>query len=172
MSIPRQQRNTVFGFGEGEAEIVFLKHLQAIYAPPRLITVRLRPAGGKSPGYILTKAIRVRGNVTYDHSFILLDTDIQWTGALKGKARGAGFELIGSAPCIEGLFLSILNPGVNHAGRSSSACKKEFQGTHLRATRTINDKDCRRLFTKAELDKLRAQIPRLHRLIEIMEGSF
>ena len=147
MPIPRQQRKTVFGFGEGEAEVVFIKHLLAMYAQQRTITVRIRPAGGKSPGYILTKAIRVRNTVPYDHSFILLDKDIQWTGALKKKAGDGGFELIGSKPCVEGLFLSVLDPHTNHEGRTSSTCKREFEKTHLGANRTINEKDCHKLFT-------------------------
>lgn len=172
MATPRPQRRTTFGFGEGEAEIVFIKHLQELYAPPRLATFRVRPAGGKNPDYILTKAIRVRGNVPYDHSFILLDTDVEWSDVLQAKARNEDFELIGNTPCIEGLFLSILNPGVEHAGRSSSACKREFEKTHLAAARIINDKDCQKLFAKAVLDKTRTRIANLHRLIQIMEGNF
>ena len=167
----RAQKNTVFGFGEGEAERVFLKHLRSLYSGDKT-SVRVYDAGGKDPSYILEKAVRVRGDIRYNHSFLLLDTDREWPQPLKNKAKQKGIELIGSSPCLEGLLLSILEPAINRFNSTSSNCKRHFQNTYLHAERIITDNDCRRLFQKTVLDQAKANIQPLRRIIEIMEGNF
>lgn len=169
--IVRAQKNTVFGFGEGESERVFLKHLRSLYAGNKT-SVRVDDAGGKDHSYILKKADRVRGGIGYNHSFVLIDTDQEWTPSLRSKAKKKAIELIGSGPCLEGLLLSILEPTINYGSWSSSNCKRHFQDTYLRSDRTITDTDCKRLFPKTTLDQAKVSIRALRRIIEIMEGNF
>lgn len=169
--ITRIQKNTVFGFGEGEAERVFLRHLRGLYASGRT-SVKIDAAGGKDLSYILEKAVRVRGGIPYNHSFLLIDTDREWVTHLKIKAKKKGIELIGSSPCLEGLLLSILEPGINYGSRLSGDCKKRFQDTYLQADRMITDVDCKRLFSNTILNRAKTNIQPLRRIIEIMEGNF
>jgi hypothetical protein len=169
--ITRAQKNTVFGFGEGESERVFLKHLRSLYAGNKT-SVRVDAAGGKDPSHILEKAVRVRSNIPYNHSFALLDTDREWSQSLRNKAKTKRIELIGSSPCIEGMLLSILELRANPQNRSSNDCKRHFQEAYLRVGRTITDTDCKRLFPKTTLDQVIVNIQPLKRLIEIMEGKF
>lgn len=167
----RIQKTTVFAFGEGEAERIFLKHVRSLYAVNKT-SVRVDDAGGKDVSYILEKAVRVRGNLKYNHSFILLDTDREWTNPVKNKAKTKGFELVGSSPCIEGLLLTVLEPATNHSNRSSSDCKRAFQSSYLNGKRTLTDGDCKRLFSKSVIDGVISDIPILKRIIKIMEGNF
>ncbi|MEK7644908.1 MAG: hypothetical protein AAB391_01090 [Patescibacteria group bacterium] len=167
----RAQKTTVFAFGEGEAERIFLKHIRSLYAVNKT-SVRVDYAGGKDVSYILEKALRVKGNLKYNHSFILLDTDREWTSPVKNKAKVKGFELVGSSPCIEGLLLTVLEPATNHANRSSSDCKRSFQSNHLNGRRSLTDGDCKRLFSRSVLDAVIPNMPILKRIIKIMEGNF
>jgi hypothetical protein len=169
--ITRAQRNTVFGFGEGEAERVFLKYLRSLYSGNKT-SVRVDHAGGKDPSYILEKAVRVRGDIRFNHSFILVDADRVWPQSLSDRAKKKGIELIWSRPCLEGLFLSILEPTINRLNSSSNNCKRHFQNTYLHAERIIADSDCNRLFPKTILDQAKANIQPLRRIIEIMERNF
>lgn len=167
--ILRPQKHTIFAFGEGENERVFLKHLRALYSPAKT-SVTVHDAGGKDPGYILTKAIRIREEKRYDYSFLLLDTDIEWDDSFIAKAKREGFELIGSCPCVEGMFLSILFPRVNHTNRSSLDCKRQFQKEHLKSRQVITDIECGKLFPKDVLERAKSKISQLKRLIDIMSG--
>ena len=167
----RTQRNTVFGFGEGEAERVFLKHLRSLYAGNKT-SVRVDDAGGKDPSYILEKAVRVRGDICYNYSFVLVDTDRTWPQSLRSKAKKKGIELIESSPCLEGLLLSILEPTIDRLNWPSSNCKRHFQSAYLHTDRIITDNDCKRLFPITILDQAKANIQPLGRVIEIMEGNF
>ena len=167
----RIQRNTIFAFGEGEAERIFLKHLRSIYSNDKT-SVRVDDAGGKDVLYILEKAVRVRGDIRYNYSFILLDTDREWTQTLKNKAAKKHIELIGNSPCLEGLFLCILDPKNNYSNHPSNECKKQFQNNYLHENRTIADIDCKRLFTKVIIDSARAKIKTINRIIEIVRGDY
>jgi len=167
----RKQKNTVFGFGEGESEQIFLKHLRSLYSANKT-SVKVDNAGGGEPSHILEKAVRIRSNIAYNHSFLLLDTDKEWKESLSDEARKKSIELIGSSPCLEGLLLSILEPRANYNNRSSSDCKRHFQDIYLNADRAITDVDCAQLFQKNILDQAKVGIQPLRRIIEIMEGNF
>ncbi|MFA5175499.1 MAG: RloB domain-containing protein [Patescibacteria group bacterium] len=164
-------RNTIFAFGEGEAERIFLKHLRSIYSGDKT-SVRIDDAGGKDVSYILEKAVRIRGDIKYNHSFILLDTDREWTLKLKSRAVKKGIELIGSSPCLEGLLLCILNPESNFLHQQSNECKKQFQNKYLHQNRMMTDFDCKRLFTKIILDSAKTKIKSISRIIEIFQGNY
>ena len=158
------QKNTVFAFGEGESELVFLKYLKSVYSCEKT-SVTVRHAGGKDVAYILEKAIRVRGGGSFNHSFILLDTD-------RGLPEELRMELIGSTPCLEGMLLSILEPQSNHVTRSSGDCKKYFIKNYIGADRIITSKDCEKYFSKTILDKAKISNPTLKRIVDIMEGNY
>jgi len=167
----REIRKTVFGFGEGETENIFLKHLRSLYSAGKT-HVTIDHAGGKAVTYILAKANRIRSFNSYNHSFILLDSIPTWPSASLDFARKNNFELIGSEPCIEAIFLKILTPAIDLNGSNSQACKRRFCDKHLNGRRLISDSECKRLFLKSRLDSARTQILRLDRVIQIIEGAF
>lgn len=167
----RTQKNTVFGFGEGESENIVLKYLRSQYAQNRT-SITISDAGGGDPNHILKKATGVRSSYSYNYSFILLDTDKQWTETLKKRARELKFELIGSSPCLEGLLLSILEPSGNFDDWPSPDCKGRFKDKYLRPDRMITERHCGLLFPIALLNQARTRIESLRRVIEIMKGNF
>lgn len=174
MSKPiRPQGLSIFGFVEGDTEKVFLRHIIKIYSPNRKIYIPLHIAGGKNPLYMLNKASRVRGFThSFDHSFILLDTDVPWPVAFIRRAKKENFELLGNSPCLESLFLSIVNPTVNHMNKSSQMCKREFKKNHMLGKPIITSNDCNKLFPKKQLDAAKIRIITLDRLIEIIKGNY
>jgi hypothetical protein len=168
----RQIQKTVFAFGEGETENIFLKHLRSIYANGKTHTT-VDHAGGKNTSYIIQKAIRVRSFNSYNHSFIFLDTIPVWSLTDKNYAKAKSFELIGSEPSVEAIFLRILEPPKDFSTESASNCKRRFNKIYLNGnSRAINENECKKFFLKSRLDLARKYIPELNRIIEIIEGNF
>lgn len=169
----KPQRLSVFAYTEGSDEKVFIEHLKDLYSPARRVYIPVYVANGKGPDYIVDKACRVRGLKSYfDHSFILMDTDIPWSVNATGKAKKSGFELIGNTPCIESLFLSLINPGTDHSLKKSNACKAEFSKKHIPHSNSLRPEDCARIFPKPLIDKALSRIPHLNRLVEILRGNY
>ncbi len=129
-----RQRTTLLIVGEGATEEAFLKHLRSLYCADRQgPRVTIKNAYGKGPENVLQVAIReLRRAADYDQVAVLMDTDIPWTAQLHKKAREHDIQLLGCSPCIEGLFLRLLDKKVPD---SSTACKKEL-ARHLVATLT------------------------------------
>lgn len=80
--------------------------------------------------------------------------------------------LVGSTPCLEGLFLSLLNPKIDYNSWSSNKCKRQFEKDYLGTRRTITSKDCERLFPKKVLDNAREKNQTLKQIIDIFEGNY
>ncbi len=151
---------------------MFVKYLKSLYSPPRQIHVRVYTAGGKGPSYILNKAHRIRGGDSqYQHSFILLDTDVAWSSSMMKTAKARSFELIGNTPCVESIFLTVLRPGTDYSLKSSAECKREFKKNHMPRSNVFALGDCQRLFPKSLLDSRLSRIPPLERLINILQGG-
>ena len=169
----RPQRLSIFVYVEGHSEKIFIEHLKDFYSPIRGIYIPVYVAGGKGPDYIVNKACRVRGaNSDFNHSFILLDTDVPWSTTAIAIARKNSFELIGNTPCLEGLFLSVLDPHTDHSVKSSKVCKSEFRERHVLHSNPLESKDCSRLFPRTIIDTAMPRITNLDRLVTILRGNY
>lgn len=121
----RQAKKTVLFIGEGITEQAFLDYLKSIYISRGCgLSVKVQAANGGSPACILDYAIKQTRNRAYDRVAVLLDTDKEWGQKVKQDAKKNKIELIGSAPCIEGLILQLLKQPVPYA---SDDCKKHGQ---------------------------------------------
>ena len=151
--------------GEGEAEQAFLSHLRSLYGTgnPK---VTVKSAGGKGPNNILNEAVSTKDATGYDSAAVLMDTDLDWSTALKKRAKANKIELIGASPCLEGLLLDIL--GVKHPNPSSNAtCKAKL---HPMLDGKETDKSSYgKIFTKDLLQNARKKVQELNDIIQLIE---
>lgn len=166
----RQTKLTVLAYGEGEDEKIFLRQLVASYCRKNLVSVQTGSGGGGSPESVFAKAVQARRGEKRDIEYILLDTDKPWSPEMVKRAEEESIELIGNSPCLEVLFLEILDPDFDVTGLRSGACKTEFERRYCNGNNFSED-ICPEIFTKAILNEARARIPRLNRIISSMEGS-
>lgn len=120
----RQVRTTVLLVGEGFSEVELLKHLRSLYTTNgNGFTAAVRNAHGKGAGNVVDHAIRQARQAEYDHKAVLLDTDADWTEAVRRRARSESIVIIQSAPCLEAWLLDVRGHGRE---RGSAEHKREF----------------------------------------------
>jgi hypothetical protein len=160
------QRKTLLAVGEGKADAAFLKYLRSIYCSGRGgVKVTVRDASGKGPSNVIGTAIGALRISSYDKKLCLLDTDLEWTKENKSDAKRKKIELVGSAPCLEGLLLQILGRAVP---ASSLDCKRQLK--IITGKDMFDADDYAANFPYAELQNLRAGIAELDKLLRLFEG--
>ena len=163
----RLTRPTLLLVGEGSTEKPFLEHLRSLYCKDDAgVKVTIRNAHGKGPSNIIKKTARFAHGIGYDRRVALLDTDITWTDQNKRLARQQKIDLIGAIPCIEGLFLSILNKPVPE---SSQQCKNTLK-KQLPSFNQLERKSYTSHLSKEVLEEARTRIPDLNKLLKYLEG--
>jgi len=166
----RQKRFTIFAYGEGEDEKIFLRHLHDCYCRTQLISVQTGSAGGGSPKSILAKALAARRSEKRDIEFILLDTIPVWPDEVVQKAIKEEIQLIGNSPCFEALLLDIVDPTFDTSTISSRNCKGAFERLHCSGN-NFNEDNCADLFPKTILNEARKRVSVLDYMIGAMEGT-
>lgn len=163
--IKRPIKEILIIVGEGETEVAFINHLRSLYGvgSPKITA---KSAGGKGPSNVIDDAI---GTLTYsgcDRVAALLDTDLAWPKTKKDAAKKKKIILIGSNPCVEGLFIAILNKNIPE---TSEECKKQF--LPLLDGNPTNKDSYKIIFTKSILDAARERVSELDLLIKLITGE-
>jgi hypothetical protein len=117
---PRRTRATAQIVVEGFTEEAFCRHLRSLYARDCGISVDIHNARGGSPKDIVRSALKRKG---FDRTFIMYDTDLPLSQSWAAKSRAAGHIIVASTPCVEALFLSILEEPVP---ARTEDCKRAF----------------------------------------------
>ena len=122
----RLQRRTLLIIGEGHTETAFLKHIKDLYCRKHQgPKVKILNAHGKGPEHILKTAIRNKSVAEFDTTLIVLDTDVAWPPGFKKEANKCDIYIIGFTPCIEALFLELIN--VRPIPQDTHKCKEKVQ---------------------------------------------
>jgi len=162
----RRTKKTILIVGEGATEKAFLRYLKELYITRDMdIAVNVECGFGGSPRNVVEKAIRLCGGRNYDKCFVLIDADIPLSAnktLLARMKRRPATEVLISTPCIEGLFLTILEHDVKI---SSDKCKSIFESTYLTSDRKTDKRAYERLFPKKMLDKKRIVINELDNIL-------
>lgn len=121
----RQVARTVLVVGEGDAEVLFLQHLKALYVQRGSgVVVTIKNARGKGAAHVVDFASRQSRNAAYDLVVALLDTDADWNDKTRTAARKSRVHVAPCEPCLEALLLSIHHGAVQ--GRNSAQLKQDF----------------------------------------------
>lgn len=159
---------TVLVLGEGETELAFLKHIKLIYGQRgNGKSTTPESAGGKGPDYILKRAIRKSAD--YDRTLVLMDTDNKWPKGLVDEAEKKKIILIGSEPCIEGFFLSLLESKKKYNSLSSPKCKDRFHRDFLNEKHKVDPRKYAKIFSKKVCEVLRKKSKNLDKIIKMIE---
>ncbi len=162
----RKQKHTIFIYCEGKDDRLFIQHLKRAFASLKK-SIESKKGGGGGPSWMIQKTTREPGE--YDEKYIFLDLD---QGKDKEKhesdANKQNITLIWSTPCLEGLFLQILNghPQMSDSQKYKNHFKKEYNSNKRQYDPTMFE----RLFPKEKLVSKKAKIPTLNQLIQIINS--
>lgn len=164
----RRASRTLLIFGEGLGEEMFLRHLRRLYSHNTGVAITIRKGRGSNTPGIVVDACRVPG--AFDRRIVVLDNDKPEPEMRKAREEAGkrGIELVENTPCLEFLLLSIV--GAKPAGQNSIWCKKEFESKHISQGKRSEPNEYLRVFPRELLEKQRAEISELDKLVQIMEG--
>lgn len=169
---PQKAKFTILAFGEGQTEKAFLKYLGSIYILRESgISITYDYAGGKDPEYMIDRVIRKKKCGDYFRTFILMDSDKEILDKTKVKASKNKILIVCSNPCIEGLFLDILEGKLNQTSRNSKQCKKEFEGKYLNNNDKMEERKYEKIFNLEKLELARKKVATVDDLIKIFKNE-
>jgi len=122
----KETRHTLFIYCEGKTDYLFIRHLKQLYLIRGSKQFTLKKGTG---GDVFTFISDTANNAQvrdYDEKYIVLDadkkTEIELKGAEIQSSENKIDKLIWQKPCLEGLFLQILN-NKPHIQETSELCK-------------------------------------------------
>ena len=169
----QHRRQTIFIYCEGKTDALFVQHLKKLYLLRGTKHVTIKPGTGGDP-YTLISKIENNAQVRdYDEKYIVLDSDDKNKEELQkieksAQAKDKDIELIWQKPCLEGVFLRILNNEI-FIKEKSECCKSKFNKIYTPDNTHLSEKLLEELFTKNILDSKRQEIQELNWLITLME---
>lgn len=168
---PSRPNQTVLAVGEGDTDVAFLKYLKSLYVRRECgISVKVENAHGGGPESIIRSAVKLTPR-NYDRAFVLLDKIPTCSATSIRKARQSHLDLIWSIPCVEGLYLAILEREWNPAGHTSAECKTRFEDNYLNEREKMIPEQYGRFFSYELLENLRLSIPELNKIILILTNK-
>ena len=167
MNFKRQVRHTVIIYCEGKTDKLFLQYLKKLYVDRGIKKITIKEKRGASRlSSNMEKIAQITG---HDKKCILLDINNKKPQKIKELGEEStrnDIQLIWQEPCLEGVFLKILDKTL--LKETSQKCKNIFYKKHTNQT-ALTTVLLEKLFTKTILNKKRKEIPELNQLIKIME---
>ena len=132
----RAVAKTLLIYGEGKTEQTFCLFLKEILVERNSgVSVTIESGTGGGPKELIKK---VKGELErrgFDNCVVMMDTDLPWPDPLPKKTNGTRIHYVGSDPCIEGVFLKLLNDPKYHSSQySSKKCKSLFHKKYFAMT--------------------------------------
>ena len=168
----RRTKKTTLIVGEGPTEKAFLQHIQQTYVTRDMdIAVKVESGSGGSPKSVIEKAIRLRSSRSYDQCFVLVDKDLPFCPDRELKRRmrkKPHIEILNATPCIEGLFLAILDPKFSQQSKLTDFCKNTFEEKYISQHKKSDKRSYEKIFSKQILDKRRQDVLELDAILRAM----
>jgi hypothetical protein len=164
----RHANKTLLIFGEGFSEEIFLKYLKSIYSFNKNAAITIKRGKGGTPYNVVLDANKIPG--AFDRRIVIIDNDKPKTEIQKARsiAKEKNIELLENTPCLESLFITILDKKYN---QNSNWFKHEFESKYLDRKKRDELDEYIKLFPKKLLEEERSKIEELNKLISIMEGK-
>ncbi len=165
----RQASKTLLIFGEGFSDGMFLKHLKKLYSFNAGVAITVKKGKGGDAKSIVIDAIKTPG--AFDRKVVVLDNDKPKSEMVEARreAKSKNIELLENTPCLEYLFISIIDKKIDE--KNSIWCKSEFESKYINKNKRGEPSEYEKLFPKKLLDSKRSIIVELDKLISIMEGK-
>ncbi|MBN1517689.1 hypothetical protein JXA32_14090 [Candidatus Sumerlaeota bacterium] len=170
----RQAKHTCLLMGEGPTEQAFLIYLKELYlARDSGISCKVENAGGGSPDSIIHTTKKRLRNAAFDRCIVLMNGDRKWPNILLKTISGTKVSFSKSEPCIESLFLRILNCHVpNIQCVRSDVVKGIFHEKYLNKKDKTQAGNYHRIFNHEMLEKQRLSIRQLDDILKCFSDSF
>jgi len=170
----RRTKITILIVGEGQTSKSFLQHIKELYVVREAdFAIKVENGLGGSPRSIVERAIRLRENSAYDKCYVLFDadrpleTDVTLRKRMNKKPR---IEILQSTPCIEGLFLAILQHSkFSQVSASSKCCKREVKVKYSLTGKRTDSRRYSSIFTREVLNERRHSVPELDAILKAMQ---
>ncbi|MCY4512228.1 MAG: hypothetical protein OXB86_00905 [Bdellovibrionales bacterium] len=156
----RRQKTSIFICCEGKTEVAFLKYIKSLYIAGEQKSIRIKSANGGDILSMKRHTGEQKNHIHIDKDYILLDGD-----QIKSKNINEENVLV-VQPCIEGLFLEILD---RSKPRTSRKCKKIFEKNYLNSKDKLHHKSYQTIFNKNKLENARSRLPLLNKILKIFE---
>lgn len=79
-------------------------------------------------------------------------------------------EILKATPCIEGLFLAILqHPKFTQVAAASDVCKREFEANYISADKKTDKRSYIDKFPRRVVEERRAKVPELNAILKAMQ---
>ena len=167
----KRQKHTIFIYCEGKTDKLFAQHLKKLYINRGTKKINLKEGTGGDFFTFITEILKNPDSIGCNEKYILLDTNGKKSEELKeseSKSEEHDISLIWQKPCLEGVFLRILEPKTSLTNKTSKQCKDIFYKKYIKHPPLTTAK-LENLFPKDKLNKKRKDIPELDQLITIME---
>jgi len=166
----RRTKTAILIVGEGPTERAFLRHIRDEYiSRDSDVAVTVGCGFGGSPKCIIERAMRLRVNREYGGCFVVLDEDrlAEVDDKLRKRMRTRPpIIILPVQPCIEGLFLAILNHNnFSQANATSDFCKREFERNYIPADRKTDHRAYPQHFPRVVLDSQRRNVAQLDAIL-------
>lgn len=164
----RVAKETYLLCGEGRRDLIFLRHIKNLYSRENDLRITIVNANGGSIPTIINYVRRLLGG--FSKRIVMLDIDKSEEEIQKGRkiANDNGIILIENSPCLEMLFLLILD--IKCSNLNSQQCKSKFEKETL-ADKDENIEQFNKMFPKKILDIKRVQIDNLDKIIRLIEND-
>ena len=156
-------KKTTLFFGEGLLDYLFLRYLKSIYSSEK-INITIRRGRGGDAKKIVKDCIKVFGD--FNKRAVLLDNDkpAKEVSEARKIAKEKNIVAIENTPCLEALFLSILDK--DYENKNTKWCKKEFKKHHKKEIKVFYDFN--KIFPKETIEEKKERINNLKLIIEIL----
>ena len=163
----RRQKRTIFIYCEGKTDYLFIQYLKIVFSSSsKRIKPKKRNGGGPSS---MIRKIANNSAEEYDEKYIFLDLDQDKNKEqCENDAKQKDITLIWSDPCLEGLFLQILNN--NSQMPNSKKYKSYFKNKYNSGQDKYDLVKLKELFPKDKLISKKEKISTLSQLIEIINN--
>jgi hypothetical protein len=163
----RHTTRTVLLIGEGDAEVLFIRHFKSLYVHRYAgVSVTIKNARGMGAAHVVDFAYRQSRNTAYDEKAALLDTDAGWNDKTRAAAKQAKVQILASTPCFEALLLEIHRIPVQ--GRTSSQLKHDFLN---RFREQACSSSVLKHFDQLLLNEARTRLPVLDHLLHLLSSG-
>jgi hypothetical protein len=162
--VRRRAARTVLLVGEGDADVLFLQHLKALYVQRGSgVAVTIKNARGKGAAHVVDFAWRQSLNAAYDVVAALLDTDTDWNDKTRSAARKARVHVVPCEPCLEAILLTAHLVSVR--GRTTTQLKQDFTAQFGAAA---SESCVLKHFPRDVIESARARVDVLQQLVHLL----
>ena len=164
-------RRTLLIYGEGQTERVFANFLKNVFVKRNSgVRITIDSGNGGGPAELMKKVSGKLKQRSFDDCVVMMDTDLPWPKSLPKRVNKTQIHYAGAIPCIEGLFLKLLNdPKYHSMQHSSQKCKRHFHRKYLGEEEKHDKDNYHKIFKKQTLLKRICEIPDFEKLLHLMD---